>query len=224
MLDRAGFVGPDGLFHVAGDERTPVRILDFATGSGGFLVEAARRIVDESGIAHDDAKGLGEALAGIARGFFGGEISPFPYYLTEINLLLQVSRLLGRLRLLGVEPPPFVLGVLRTDSLAAKSLQERSLDVDPKLRRDTAELVEDIYDVVPVEAEKQGAYRELKRDGTFDLVVGNPPYVAEANNRPSSPTSARSPRGRASTGGRPTTSTTSCSSPWRSCGRAAGSA
>lgn len=73
MLDRAGFVGPDGLFHVAGDERTPVRILDFATGSGGFLVEAARRIVDESGIAHDDAKGLGEALAGIARGFFGGE-------------------------------------------------------------------------------------------------------------------------------------------------------
>ena len=27
-------------------------------------------------------------------------------------------------------------------------------------------------------------YQELKQDGTFDLVVGNPPYVAEANNKP----------------------------------------
>ena len=38
MLDRAGFVGPEGIFRVEGDERRPRRILDFATGSGGFLV------------------------------------------------------------------------------------------------------------------------------------------------------------------------------------------
>lgn len=184
MLDRAGFAGPDGLFRVEGDERTPLRVLDFATGSGGFLVEAARRIIDEAGIADDDVRGLGEALTAITRGFHGGEISPFPYYLTEINLLLQVSRLLGRLKLRHVEPPPFVLGVLRTDSLASRGTSARSLDVGARLRKDTAELVEDIYDVVPVEAEKRGAYQELKEDETFDLVIGNPPYVAEANNKP----------------------------------------
>lgn len=39
MLDRAGFAGPDGVFRIAGDERKPRRVLDFATGSGGFLVE-----------------------------------------------------------------------------------------------------------------------------------------------------------------------------------------
>ncbi len=106
-------------------------------------------------------------------------------YLTEINLLLQVSRLLGRLKLRHVEPPEFVLGVLRTDSLATRGTPAASLAVGPKLRKDTAELVEDdIYDVVPVETEKRGAYEELKRDGTFDLVIGNPPYVAEANNKP----------------------------------------
>lgn len=185
MLDRAGFVGPGGLFRIEGDERKPVRLFDFATGSGGFLVEAARRLVDDSGIADDDVRGLGEALTAITRGFAGGEISPFPYYLTEINLLLQVSRLLGRLKLRHVEPPTFVLGVLRTDSLATRGTSAASLPVGAKLRKDTAELVEDdIYDVVPVEAEKRGAYEELKHDGTFDLVVGNPPYVAEANNKP----------------------------------------
>jgi hypothetical protein len=75
--------------------------------------------------------------------------------------------------------------VLRTDSLATKSARANSLDVAPELRGDTAEFVDDdIYDVVPVEAEKRGAYREVKQDATFDLVIGNPPYVAEANNKP----------------------------------------
>lgn len=91
-------------------------MFDFATGSGGFLVEAARRVIDDSGIAADDPKGLREALRAISAGFYGGEISPFRSYLTEINLLLQVSRLLGRMRVAGVVAPPFVLGVLRTDS------------------------------------------------------------------------------------------------------------
>lgn len=183
MLDRVGFSGAD-VFRLEGDERLPLRVFDFATGSGGFLVEAARRIIDDSGIAVDDEKGLREALRAISSGFYGGEISPFPYYLTEINLLLQVSRLLGRMRVAGVEAPPFVLGVLRADSLETKSSRAASLDVEAGQRADRAELVpHDIYDVLPVEPEKHGKYRELRQDGTFDLVIGNPPYVAEANNR-----------------------------------------
>jgi hypothetical protein len=185
MLDRAGFRAPDGVFRVQGDERNPLRVFDFATGSGGFLVEAARRVIDE-GVSPDDPKGLQEALRAVARGFVGGEISPFPYYLTEINLLLQISRLLGRLKLAGEDPPDFVLGVMRIDSLAAKSGGPGASiqGLEPGQRSDRAELERhDIFDIVPLEPEKHATYRELRQDGTFDLVVGNPPYVKEANNK-----------------------------------------
>jgi hypothetical protein len=183
MLDRAGFAG-ERVFRIEGNERKARRVLDFATGSGGFLVEAARRVIDEGGVAEDDAEGLLEALAAIATGFVGGEISPFPYYLTEVNLLLQVSRLLGRLRLVNETAPPFVLGVLHVDTLMAKSQADESLDVDAKLRGDRAELTERGFDLAQLDGEKRERFRQFRKDGEFDVVVGNPPYVAEANNKP----------------------------------------
>ena len=50
MLDRAGFSGAEGIFRIEGDVRHERAIFDFATGSGGFLVEAARRVIDEAGM------------------------------------------------------------------------------------------------------------------------------------------------------------------------------
>lgn len=187
MLDRAGFTGPEGVFRIEGDKREPRRILDFATGSGGFLVEAARRIIDEGGIGQGDIRGLEEALAAIATGFVGGEISPFPYYLTEVNLLLQVSRLLGELSLAGESPPRFVLGVLHVDTLTAKSDPDASIEgMGAEHRADRGELVQDErFDLVPLDGQKLETYRSvLRKDEVFDLVVGNPPYVSEANNKP----------------------------------------
>jgi hypothetical protein len=184
MLDRAGFTG-DSVFAIEGDTRRPLRVLDFATGSGGFVVETARRIIDEGGLDLRRPDDVYDGLEAVARGIVGGEISPFPYYLSEVNLLLQVSRLLGQLSLLHREPPRFVLGLLHVDTLAAKSAPDASLEgLDPHLRADRGELVPDErLGVVPLDAEKLETYRELKRDASFDLVVGNPPYVAEANNK-----------------------------------------
>lgn len=186
MLDRAGFRGPRGVFRIEANARKPRRVLDFATGSGGFLVEAARRIIDEGGVRADDVPGLREALTAVVTGFVGGEISPFPYYLTEVNLLLQVSRLLGSMRLAGEAPPNFVLGALHVDTLSAKSSQNRSLEkFDPVLRADRAELVQDErFDLVPLDGDKLETFRRLRDDPSFDLVVGNPPYVTEVHNKP----------------------------------------
>lgn len=127
MLDRAGFAGAEGIFRLEADERHENAIFDFATGSGGFLVEAARRVIDDGGLDLTDPRDLREGLRAIVRGFHGCEISPFPYYLTEINLLLQVSRLLGRLREAGEEPGTFTLGVVHTDSLGSQAWIRRQL-------------------------------------------------------------------------------------------------
>ncbi len=188
MLDRVGFTGPEGVFRIEGDKRIPRQIFDFATGSGGFLVEAARRIVDEGGIDETSPRDLREAPEAIVRGFVGGEISPFPYYLTEVNVLLQVSRLLGYLRTAGEAAPPFAaLGVLNIDTLQAKSGTDTSLDVAAELRKDHAELSGGIQldFLPPLDEEKLETYRSrLRPDEAFDVVVGNPPYVTEANNKP----------------------------------------
>ncbi len=185
MLDRAGFDGPDGVFRIEGNERKPRRVLDFATGSGGFLVEGARRVIDRSGIDKEDPRDLQDALAAIARGFHGCEISPFPYYLTEVNLLLQVSRLLGAMRLTGQRRPRFVLGVLHADTLASRRGPDESIEgLDPESRLDRAELFEDErFGLVPLDGQKRTFFKEVREDETFDLVVGNPPYVFESGNK-----------------------------------------
>ena len=78
MLDRAGFSGPEGVFRLEGDARRPRQVLDFATGSGGFLVEAARRVIDQGGVAEQDARELEEVLAAIVRGSTGARSARFP--------------------------------------------------------------------------------------------------------------------------------------------------
>ena len=184
MLDRVGYKGDDGPFRIEGDERIARSIFDFSTGSGGFLVEAARRVVDEAGLGHDNPDDLRDGLKAIVRGFHGCEISPFPYFLTEVNLLLQVSRLLGRMRAVGQPLPNFTLGVVHTDALGARAGRDRSLAVDPALRADAAVLsADERYGIVALDQEKQARFDEIRRDGTFDFVVGNPPYVAEAGNK-----------------------------------------
>ncbi|MDQ2761229.1 MAG: N-6 DNA methylase, partial [Actinomycetota bacterium] len=185
MLDRAGYAEPHGVFRLEGDERRHRSIFDFATGSGGFLVEAARRVIDEGGLNMSDTRDLRDGLRAIVLGFHGCEISPFPYYLTEVNLLLQVSRLLGRLRELGEQPGTFTLGVVHTDSLGARRGPDDSFgELDPAQRADAGLLASDErYGIVPLDAAKQPRFAEMREDGAFDLVIGNPPYVFESGNK-----------------------------------------
>jgi len=185
MLDRAAFDGPEAIFHIEGDDRSPRRLLDFATGSGGFLVEAARRVIDLGGLDLTKPHDLDDGLGAIVQGFHGVEISPFPYYLTEVNLLLQVSRLLGAMRLAGAEAPPFVLGVVHADTLSTRPAGEESLEgMDSESRLDRAELMRDErLGLVPLDPEKHEAFRRMREDDTFDLVIGNPPYVFETGNK-----------------------------------------
>lgn len=180
MLDRVGFHGADGVFHLRGDGRRPVRLWDFSTGSGGFLVEAAHRITEiaADGAGADPAIAR-DGLVSVAGGLHGTEISPFPYYLTEINLLLQVSRLLALIIERGGRPE-FTLSVVHTDALATRAaagpVRNAATDATPELESDQR------FGLEELSPPKRRAWESI-RDGGFDVVVGNPPYVAEANNK-----------------------------------------
>jgi hypothetical protein len=186
MLDRVGFSGPEGVMRIEGDSREPIRSFDFASGSGGFDVEIARRIIDDSGALKGDTDLQLDAIAAISRGVHAMEISPFPYYLTEINLLLQVSRVLGALSHAEDEVGSFVLSVVHEDALKAKSIAAASFEgLEAEHRADHALLQEDERFGLSsrLDPAKQAAFTRI-REGNFDLVIGNPPYVAEANNKP----------------------------------------
>lgn len=75
MLDRAGFAGAEGVMHIEADSRLPVKTFDFASGSGGFDVEIARRVIDDSGALDDDTDLQLDALSAIANGVHAIEIN-----------------------------------------------------------------------------------------------------------------------------------------------------
>ncbi|MBY0309090.1 MAG: N-6 DNA methylase [Phycisphaerales bacterium] len=72
MLDRAGFRGRRGVLRTEADRRLPRRVFDFATGSGGFLVEAARRVIDDGGGNPEDPEDLREVLHALVSGSSAG--------------------------------------------------------------------------------------------------------------------------------------------------------
>ena len=185
MLDRARFAAPEGVFRIEGDRAARADHLRLRHRLRGFLVEAARRVIDDGGLDLSDPRDLREGLRSIVRGFHGCEISPFPYYLTEVNLLLQVSRLLGRLREVGEEPGTFTLGVVHTDSLGARRGPDDSFrELDATQRKDAALLASDErYGIVPLDAAKEPRFAEIRKNEAFDLVIGNPPYVFESGNK-----------------------------------------
>jgi len=91
IWNRVGYNNPKAFFwHIEG-KRRPNFILDPATGSGGFLVEAARRIREYPNFDWDEPQDLRDIHDAILWGIFGSEISLFPYYLTQVNLLIQLT-------------------------------------------------------------------------------------------------------------------------------------
>jgi hypothetical protein len=89
------------------------------------------------------------------------------------------------MRLAGSDAPPFVLGVVHADSLSARPARDESLaGMGAESRLDRAELMRDErLGLVPLDPEKHEAFGRMREDGTFDLVVGNPPYVFESGNK-----------------------------------------
>ena len=167
MLDRAGWTTATA----AGR-----RMADLACGSGSFLVEACRRLVD--GFRGPDgevpAAKVRDALDEVRRSIHGIDLNPFACYLAETNLLIQVLDLLKSARKAGINLVVERFHVYCADALLVDEAVAESPDAAVLLGREQA--------VAELIKARVGGFE----DG-FDVLVGNPPYVradeeSEANN------------------------------------------
>ena len=199
IWDRVGFDTPAGILRFEGGERKPRVILDFCTGSGGFLVEAARRIrktllgssfdpEDPACLEDVSLDDLTLVKTAIIEGLWGSEISAFAYYLTEVNLLIQLTPIIAAIRIKAPDAlsfgPDYALSVIHQDSLKLHDRQQPSLiTAEGELVADFTE-TDEVYeedprhDIVSLSGYKRTVYNRLK-DERADYVCSNPPYVGE---------------------------------------------
>ena len=98
MWDRVGFTNNKAFFREENHKLVQKKIFDPASGSGGFLVEAARRLRELSSPKEKSFDDWMLIRNAILFGLYGVELSSFPYYITEINLLIQFTPVIRELK------------------------------------------------------------------------------------------------------------------------------
>lgn len=183
IWDRVGFNNPKAFFwHIEG-KRIPNRIFDPATGSGGFLVEAARRIRDYSHFDWNDPQDLMDIFNAILWGIFGSEISIFPYYLTQVNLLIQLTPVIRRYaELTGKKPreQPTPLGIICRDSMELHNPDPSLLPIEIKKEKE-----EPRREILHFTIAEKNIYQKIKDKyaGKFLYCCSNPPYIGEKGHK-----------------------------------------
>ncbi|MCK4402883.1 MAG: N-6 DNA methylase [Dehalococcoidia bacterium] len=181
IWDRVGFVKDEEFFRYKEGKREPRLIFDPVAGSGGFLVEAVRRIREDSKINYADFNDVLDLRTSILTGVFGSELSPFPYYITEVNLLIQLTPVIKRMMDMkrgfrGKGTP--ALGVVPVDALSLYNPEQLSLEREEYNFDQTR-------DLLPLESQKRVVFQKIKKtlDGKFSYCCANPPYVGEKGNK-----------------------------------------
>jgi len=181
IWNRVGFIKGQDFFTYSEGKREPRLIFDPATGSGGFLVEAARRIREDSDLDYADFNDILDIRTAILTGIFGSEISPFPYYITEVNLLIQLTAVIKRMmdmqRSFRGKGTP-ALSILPIDALYLYNPEQLALE---KEQYD----FDQTRDLLPVDSQKRMIFEKVKKtlDRKFSYCCANPPYIGEKGNK-----------------------------------------
>lgn len=144
------------------------RLLDPSCGSGTFLVEAARRLVDayrgEDGQINDPVA----VLERVQSNLFGFDLNPFACYLAEVNLLVQVLDLVKLAHEQGHRPRLEPFHIYNVDSLAKPTGAYRYALFNTLLAEEN-DVVDQIKSRAPGTPYANG----------FAYIVANPPYGAD---------------------------------------------
>lgn len=147
--------------------RLPI-VLDIATGSGGFLVEGAKRYI--SRLANLRAMGADidttRWVANVTTALNGVEYQSFSAHLAEINMLIQLSILLASAPHRLPE-----LGVINADTLSLHEPHQGTTDDAPS-------------GSIPSTGQINPRFERLRNPDsadalTVDIAIGNPPYIGE---------------------------------------------
>nr|MDP9290003.1 SAM-dependent methyltransferase [Thermoproteota archaeon] len=187
ILDRVGFDHDSSFFNWEGGNRTPRFIYDCASGSGSFLVECARRIRDESKYDQYSLDDLLQIRDVIIKGLYGCEISAFAYYISEVNLLLQLTPIIKKILLLDPDQQryqgKFTLGLLHENSLKLHAKRDGEIiERDIKKEYETS-VGDEEYVIGKPESEKASVFTFIKNENGFDFCVANPPYIGESKHK-----------------------------------------
>ncbi len=203
IWDQVGFTTQEHIFRIEGGRRSPRIILDFCTGSGGFDVEAARRIraavlgpdVDYRDPARLRAASLDDlelAMAAIVEGVRGCEINPFAYYLTEVNLLIQLTPIIAAIRAKDPDAPALdgerTLSVIHQDALKlhqTAQLSFGSVGSDEFAQHHEVYEQDERRDITNLEGPKREVYQTIKGEDDADYVCSNPPMLARKGTKTS---------------------------------------
>jgi len=166
ILDRVGYKPfPNKLL----DES----ILDPASGSGTFLLNAVRRVLSSRQDGRDHSIEIKKI---IENSIFGSELMLFPYLISEINILIQYSQELKKIIDKGKKSNVFHVFPNNSFNLIDKQITSRLFEIpEDQIKGDK------IIDTVII-SRKESKLRFLQHKSDFDYIVGNPPYVANDTN------------------------------------------
>ncbi|MFW9873644.1 MAG: N-6 DNA methylase [Candidatus Thorarchaeota archaeon] len=166
ILDRIGYKSLP-------NELLDSTIMDPASGSGTFLLNAARRVLHskQDGLDHSiDYKNV------IENNIFGSELMLFPYLISEINILIQASQMLKKILEMGKKLNVFYVFPNNSFNLIDKIIVNRLTGIpEDEIRGDN------IIDSAIINR-KIDKLTKFQHKVDLDFVVGNPPYVANDTN------------------------------------------
>ena len=166
ILDRVGYKPlPNQLLNES--------ILDPASGSGTFLLNAVARVLQSKRDGRDHALEYKQIME---DNIFGSELMLFPYLISEINILIQLSQELKTIIQKGKKLNVFHVFPNNSFNLIDKNIATRLFGIpEDDIKGDK------IIDSAIIKR-KEDKLRFLQHKTNFEYVVGNPPYVSNDTN------------------------------------------
>jgi len=148
-------------------------ILDPASGSGTFLLNIVRRVLNSKQDGSDHSL---EYKNIIENNIFGSELMLFPYLISEINILIQLSQVLRKTIQKGKKLNVFHVFPNNSFNLINKKITTRLFGIpEDEIKGDK------IIDTAIIKR-KENKLNYLQQKTDIDFVIGNPPYVANDTN------------------------------------------